>query len=123
MTELLKEMLQSEIFWKALGAAVAAVWSLPAVQWFRRELREHRMGMLLDAARDVGTGVYRTYRRGMLDGEKDPDEARDEAVAALKERLRERAPRLAGRLAEEQLRRFVNDAFDELEMREARKRG
>ena len=121
MEHLVVAMLESELFWKAVAAVVAGLWSLPAVQWFRRELREHRMGMVLDAARDVAAGVYRTYRDQMLDGSKDPDEARAEAMATLKARLRDRAPRLAGRLAEEQLHRFVNDAFDELETREARK--
>ena len=123
MEDLVTAMLRSELFWKAVGAMLAGLWSLPAVQWFRRELREHRMGMVLDAARDVAAGVYRTYRAQMLDGSKDPDEARADAVATLKARLRNRAPRLAGRLAEEQLHRFVNDAFDELEAREAQKNG
>lgn len=123
MEDLVVAMLESELFWKALGSLIAAAWSLPAVQWFRRELREHRLGMVLDAARDVAAGVYRTYRDQMLDGSKDPDEARAEAVATLKARLRDRAPRLAGRLAEEQLHRFINDAFDELETKEAQKNG
>jgi len=123
MTELLTDMLKSEIFWKALGAILAGIWSLPAVQWFRRELREHRLAFLMDAARDVATEVYRGYRKDMLEGKKDPDAARAEAVQHLRRELKQRAPRLAGKLTQRQMERLVDDAFDELEQREARKDG
>ena len=121
MTDTLIDVLQSEIFWKALAAAVAGIWSLPAVQWFRRELREHRMGILLDAARDVGSTIYRQTRRQMLKGEKDPDEVRRLARERLKKELQDRAPRLLGRVTEQQLARLIDDVLDAKEEKEMRK--
>jgi hypothetical protein len=121
MTELLTDMLQSEIFWKAVAAIVAAIWSLPAVQWFRRELREHRMGVLLDAARDVGTSIYREARDDMLQGKLSPDEVRQRAVRHLRGVLENRAPRLLKRVGQAQLERLIDEVFDEKEAREAQK--
>lgn len=121
MTEMLTDMLQSEIFWKALAAVIGAVWSLPAVQWFRRELREQRMGVLLDAARDVGTSTYRKVRDEMLEGKRSPENARKLAVRNLRSALRNRAPRLLKKVGQAQLERLIDDVFDEKEAREGQK--
>lgn len=121
MTELLLEMLKSEIFWKALAALLGALFSLPAVQKFREQLRRNNLDFLWQTARDVGTDVFLGLRKDLGKGGISPDEARDRAVQRLRKRLSDEAPRLARRIADDHLVRLINDVFHDLERREAQK--